>query len=158
MTIGLLASQAAKAYFEAITPAIFEGLNYYAAIEDPDDDTGNSANPETPPCVTFWATDAQEYPTGSGNWNLMLHARVTASGASAEDLSAEDFDELYDAVFGKLYTDTICSDLSAAKGDFHCFGLHSEPQQGNPGYDKDSNRTIEFVLPINCCPSDIATT
>lgn len=156
MTIGLTAANAAKAYLT--TKDLTTVTNFYAEIENPDSDDGNTSNNRQIPCVICFAENIEEYPPRSGNFNLSLHFRLVAS---KDDLTATEFDALYSEVFDAINTDTVLDDITAAATAstpviaFRAFGFWGDVQQSNVTVE-NRNRVVEMVLPINCCAKTIA--
>ena len=154
MTIGLTAANAAKAFLEA--QDLDTDLSFYAEIESAEIEGETTNSHRELPCVICYTSAKQEYPPRSGNFNIQLHLRLIAS---ADDLTAEDFDTLQSAVFSAINTDTIIADLTsasvAASNPFHAFGFWEDVQESNQTIE-GRNRAVEMILPINCCAKTIA--
>jgi hypothetical protein len=149
MNIGLSASQAGVALLQAANLTTVS--NFYAEIEDPDN-TDSSAHVRSLPCVVCYFSDATEYPLGTGNYSGTLFFQVEGS---ADDMTAAEFEAVFDEVFAAISIDTLAADISAAGDDFTCFGLTGGLQQTAQTIN-GRIRVKSLAVPMNCCALDVA--
>lgn len=150
MIITARASEAAKEFLAAANLKTVS--NVYAELENSDAHENDPLVRDFP-CVGCFGSDATELPPRSGNYRLNLHIVVAAK---FDDCLPEAFDSMVTEVFAKIHTDTIHSDLTGALDGFTCFAIGGEAVQ-TPSIDQERRlRRMELVLPIYCCPSDIA--
>ena len=150
MNIGLLASNAAKAHLES--QGLATVTNFYSEIEDPENADENQNKVRELPCVVCFCAAAQEYPMGTGNYNVTLAFRVEASG---DDTTAEEFAAIYDEVWAVVNTDTIITDLNSIGSNFTVFGLTGGVEQSTQTIE-ERIRIKAMTLPLNCCPRDVS--
>lgn len=150
MNVTYAAALAAKTFLAALSLTTVATTSIYAE-QEPADDGDNQPKKRALPSVTFFGTNAQEFPIGTGNYNLDLHCLIEASFDGTDD---SGFGDIIGEIFGAVHTSTIAADLSAIDG-FTCFGVAESNQIS--GFDAARRmRKQELVISIHCCCADIS--
>jgi hypothetical protein len=150
MNIGIKASEAGKAYLESLDLETVE--HFYAEVEDANNADLTAENERELPCVVCFCTVGEEYPMGTGNYNVDLHFQVEVS---ADDHTAAEISEIFDEVWENVSTDTILADLSAAGEGFTAFGFNDGIRQSPQEID-GRVRIKSMILSFNCCALDVS--
>lgn len=110
---------------------------------------GQSEDAKTRPSVIFSADNGEEFPQGSGNFNLQLTCRVESP---PDDVSLATHRGFFAAIVDLLTDAAVATNLSEQVADFFVFGVKNPRFETNV---QDRANHSVLALDVYCCATDI---